>query len=294
VSRSRQIRPILDHDTLGSAFAEGYRALGATITSGTAQPRITTIMVASAAAGEGRTTTVLNLGIVLAEAGLRVTVVELDFRRPAFCSILCMTHWWPKSGGPASGLMSFITGAAPLHDVLVRAPFGRLVVVPAGPVPPNPGGLLGSRPVRAAIKHLSEGSDYVLIDSPPWLAYADALQISRIVDGVLYVVRAGSQRSVQTVAQIQLRRANARLVGVVWNDAERKGAGWDGGRGRFETTAESRRRDREEGSPGQGVVGSVGSTEHVSHRRELPRPGPNGHAQLSPGWLPAHQSGRLR
>jgi protein-tyrosine kinase len=91
-------------------------------------------------------------------------------------------------------------------------------MVPAGPVPPNPSELIGSHRMESVLGDLSELADYVLIDTPPCLSYSDPLVLARLVDGVVYVVRAGRQnRAAQHRIRKQLEQVKARVLGIVFN-----------------------------------------------------------------------------
>jgi capsular exopolysaccharide synthesis family protein len=154
----------------------------------------------------------------MSQAGSRVLAVDADFRHPTLHKAIDGSI---RQKSPPPGLSDLIIGAAGLPEVVLRTPFSRLAILPAGPVPANPGEVLGSGRMRAVIEELAKEADYVLLDSPPCLQYAEAYLLSNMVDGVLYVIRAGSQdAAAQRRVQRQLQQAKARLLGVVFNDAE--------------------------------------------------------------------------
>lgn len=210
--------PLLTRETLNTNFAEAYRSLRANIGFSSIEQPVKSILVTSAAPGEGKSTTLLNLGIIMAQAGPRVFVVDADFRHPTLHSLIGFT---PNGRRVPPGLSDLIAGTAALAEVLLGTGFPRLGVVPTGIVPANPGELLGSQRMRGVIRDLASQADYVLFDSPPCLDYADAFVLSSMVDGVLYVVRAGAQdRAAQRRVQRQLQQAKARMLGVVFNAAQ--------------------------------------------------------------------------
>lgn len=209
---------VLTEDTLGTHFAEAYRALRANITFSSIDQPVRTILVASAGPGEGRTTTAINLGIILAQSSASVLIVDTDLRRPSMHEYL---HTYANGQGPGLGFSDVIIRAARADQVMLATPFPRLGLVPAGAATPNPSELLSSPRMRSVLNELLERADIVLLDSPPCLNYADAFLLARIADGVLYVVRAGNQdRSSQRRVQKQLQQAKARMLGVVFNDVE--------------------------------------------------------------------------
>jgi capsular exopolysaccharide synthesis family protein len=214
---------VLTDDTLGTLFAEAYRALRANISFGridrfSNNRPVKTILVASAAAGEGRTTTAINLGIIMAQSSPSVLVVDTDFRKPSMHKHLAT---YANGHGAGIGLSDVIVGAADLDHVMRPTPFPRLGLITAGTVPPNPSELLGSERMHSILNELHERADFVLLDSPACQNYADAFLLARIADAVLYVVRAGRQdKSTQRRVQRQLQQAKAWMLGVVLNEVE--------------------------------------------------------------------------
>ena len=214
----RQDQLILTDETLNTHFAEAYRSLRANISFSSIDQQVRTIVVTSAAPREGKTTTVINLGIIMAQAGPRVLIVDADFRRPSLHHIF---GFLPNGRKVLPGLSNLIVGNSRLQDVVLPSGFARVALVPAGIVPPNPNELLSSKRMKSVIEDLAEQADIVLFDSPPCLLYSDAFLLAPLTDGVLYVVRAGSQdKAAQRRVQRQLQQAKARMLGVVFNDAE--------------------------------------------------------------------------
>jgi len=209
---------ILSDKTLNSHFAEAYRALRANISFSSVDRPVKTVLVTSASPREGKTTTVVNLGIIMAQAGHRVLLIDTDLRHPTIHRVLGIS----SNGHRAlPGLSNVIVGRAALDDVILPSGFPNVELVPAGTLPPNPSELLGSKRLRAMLTELSERVDFIILDSPPCVLYADALVLSVATDGVLYVLRAGSHdKTAQRRVMKQLQQAKARLLGVVFNDVE--------------------------------------------------------------------------
>ncbi len=224
MNRGKNInRNLLTDGTLGTPFAEAYRALRANITFRridrfTIDRPARTILVASAASGEGRTTTAINLGIIMAQSSPSVLIVDTDFRKPSMHKHI---RTRANGQGPGIGLSDVLVGAADVDQVVLDTPFPRLSLITAGAAPPNPSELLASERMHWILSKLQEHADFVLLDSPPCLNYSDAFLLARIADGVLYVVRAGHQeKSSQHRVQKQLQQAKAWILGVVFNDVE--------------------------------------------------------------------------
>jgi receptor protein-tyrosine kinase len=184
-------------------------------------PRV--IMVVSPMPSEGKTTAVLNLALVLADAGRRVTVVDADLRRPTVASSLGLVQ--------GVGLTQVLTGAAQLDDVTQRFGEDGFTVVGSGPTPPDPGALLASANMATLIEKLRAENDFVLVDAPPLLPVADASALAAHVDGVLLTVRYGSTGKAQLQrAAVALEQVDANTLGLVINmvpsRAEEVGGGY--------------------------------------------------------------------
>jgi succinoglycan biosynthesis transport protein ExoP len=137
-------------------------------------------VVTSAMPGEGKTTTIINLAMALADAGGRVLLVDGDLRNPSVATSMGL------EGGV--GLTTILLGAASVDDVVQQWRDTSLYVLPAGQIPPNPSEILGSEPMETLFDHLTKEFDYLLVDSPPVLPVIDAVVINKLVGGLLFVV----------------------------------------------------------------------------------------------------------
>jgi receptor protein-tyrosine kinase len=171
-------------------------------------PRV--IVVTSSVPGEGKSTLAVNLSTALAQSGSRVTLVEADLRRPR------VTRYMGLVGG--AGLTNVLAGTAELHEVTQPWGDGKLSVLAAGPMPPNPSEMLGSAQMRSLLQSLRETQDYVIIDTPPLLPVTDAAVLSVLADGCVITTRFGKTRREQlTEAAATLSRIDAKLLGIVLN-----------------------------------------------------------------------------
>ena len=202
-------RHVIDRTGRGPA-AESYRQLRNNLQWLDADDPPTVIMVTSAVPSEGTTTTVVNLALVLADAGRKVAVVDADLRTSKVADYLGMT------GG--TGLSSVLSGTAELSGVVQRYDDREIWVIAAGPTPDNPGELLATGEMRSLIGKLRGDYDYVLVDAPPVLSVADASGMAMYMDGVLLVVRQGSTQvgELRETAAV-LQRVRATTLGVVLN-----------------------------------------------------------------------------
>jgi capsular exopolysaccharide synthesis family protein len=194
-----------------SAAAEAYRTLRTNIQLSSIDSPVRALLVTSASADEGKSTTLANLAVAFAQAGQRVVIVDSDLRRPSLHTIFGVAN--------ERGLISMLLeddAPAPLVDTAVPG----LRLLPSGPIPPNPSELLGSKRVEQAIERLRADADLLLFDAPPVLAVSDAAVLSRRVDAALLIVSAGrTKRDHANRAKQQLERAGARLLGVVLTNA---------------------------------------------------------------------------
>ncbi len=171
-------------------------------------PRVT--LVVSPSPREGKTTIAINLAIAFAQHG-STCLVDADLRRPAVARNLRTSS--------EIGLSNVLTGSADLETAL-NGPgeIPNLTVLPAGPLPPNPGDLVSSEQMRDVIERLRQRFDYVMIDSPPIIPFADARALSSYSDGVVLVGRSGLTTRQALVRALEiLNGIHAPILGVVLN-----------------------------------------------------------------------------
>ena len=165
-------------------------------------------MVTSTEPQEGKTTTICNLGVVLAQNGQRVILTVCDLRRPRIHSFLGLSNH--------QGLTTlFYQSGDILKDTLQTTNIENLKVLTTGLLLPNPSELIGSQKMQLILAAMSEIADIVLVDTPPTLAVTDAAVLAPTLDGVLLVVRPGKTRISglrQTIMQFQ--QVNVHVLGV--------------------------------------------------------------------------------
>ncbi len=204
----RELAPYV-HSTV-DVYWETYRALRTSLLFCSSETRPKTILVTSALAQEGKTTSAVNLAIVLAQTGARTLLVELDMRRPKLADLFQVprTH----------GMSRYLSGQCELSTEIHRTGIPNLTFIAAGPVPPNPPELVGSARLNSAFQLLGRYFDHIIVDSPPLMPVTDTLILSRQVDGVVLVVRKTPKSAVQK-ARRMLSSVDAKLLGVLINDA---------------------------------------------------------------------------
>ncbi len=201
-----------------SMGAEALRTLRASLFLSTASGPPQRILVTSARPQEGKTCVTVNLAIVLAQMGRRVVLVDCDLRRPRVHRVF---------GHEIDvGVTSFLTGNMDLPSLIRPTPYG-VDVLSSGPIPPNPVELIDSQPMVNLVEELSRRYDFVLLDAPPGLGFADVPLLARLAGGVLFVIRAGeTPRKAAAQATEHLLRLRAKMLGVVLNGVRTGGPGY--------------------------------------------------------------------
>ncbi|QXF82812.1 polysaccharide biosynthesis tyrosine autokinase [Rhodococcus pyridinivorans] len=218
LEKARQEEPAIVFADANSGDAEAYREMRTNLQFLEVDNPPRAIVITSSLPGEGKTTTAVNLALVLAEAGHSVVLVEADLRRPRVTKYL-------GSLGDA-GLSNVLAHTAALEDVLQPTRFDGMWVLAAGGLPPNPSELLGSAHAREVIEDLRSRFDYVIIDAPPLLPVTDAAILTNIADGALLIARYGKTTREQFARAVgNLRAVNAPVLGTILALTPTKGRG---------------------------------------------------------------------
>jgi succinoglycan biosynthesis transport protein ExoP len=215
-----------------SPISEAYRVLRTGIQfSSVDAPNHSILLVTSPNPSEGKSLTVGNFGVVMAQAGKNVLIIDADLRRPRQHQVFGLA----KNLGLTNLMLEYNPNDT---DSATLALFKRFIqkpkmvsnglhVLPSGPIPPNPSELLGSAKMRVLLRKLSLQFDMVIMDSPPALAVTDAVLISPQTDGVLIVLDTGRTKKAQ-LQQVNelLKEVGARVIGTVLNRLSPRGDGY--------------------------------------------------------------------
>ncbi len=192
-----------------SPFAEAHRTLRTNVQFSSGDVTAETLLITSALPRAGKTTTVANLGVVMAQAGMKVLLIDTDLRAGNLHQVFGV----PDRPGLTDLLLS---NAIPDESVLLKTEVLNLYLLPSGPLPPTPSELLSSDRMVSLIEHFRGCVDVLLMDSPPVLAVTDAAILASLVDGVLLVIESGrtskgkAQRALHT-----LQAVGGRVMGAV-------------------------------------------------------------------------------
>ncbi len=193
-----------------SAVADAYRVLRTNLIFSSAETTGRVMLVTSANPAEGKTTTLANLAVALAQNGAKVLAVDADMRRPT----LYQHFGVPKT----PGLTDLIVGKAAASQAIHSTRVEGLQMLPCGYQTPNPAELLGSPMMKQIIDALRAHYEWVLIDAPPLLAMADAPVLCSLVDGVVLVIAAEAATKPAVMRAVdQVGRVGGKVVGLVLN-----------------------------------------------------------------------------
>ncbi|MBS1248785.1 MAG: Tyrosine-protein kinase YwqD [Chloroflexi bacterium] len=201
-----------------SPISESFRSLRTNIQYSSVDFPLRKILVTSPMQGEGKTTVAANLGVVMAQGGKKVSLVDADLRRPR------LHHQMQVSN--RGGLSSLFVGEdIRLDGAFKESEVSGLHLLTSGNLPPNPAELMASERMYRILSTIEEQSDVIVVDSPPVTAVTDSVVLSKHVDGVLLVMEPGKTKvaAAQKIVE-ELRRVGANIIGVVLNNVGANGS----------------------------------------------------------------------
>ncbi len=201
-----------------SPASEDFRSLRTNIQFASVDYPLRSILITSPTPEDGKTVIATNLSIILAQGGQQVALIDADLRRPRVHQYMQIPNKWGLS-------YLFTSKDERLDGVLRKNKSLGLSIMTAGNLPPNPAELLGSEKMNQIIAEVKNQSDVIVFDSPPLNAVTDASVLSKLVDGVIVVVKAGSTKIIAAQQALeQLQRVGANVIGVVLNNVNMKKA----------------------------------------------------------------------
>lgn len=201
---------LIAHYNGNSNISEQYRVIRTNIQFSSIDNEIRTIVVTSPTLGGGKTTTLANLGVVMAHQGKKVLLIDADLRRPS------LHYLFMKSN--RIGLTSTLVSGYTREEAIMATNINNLELLTSGPVPPNPSELLSSNKMEQLIDELKGVYDVLLIDSPPILNISDSQILANLCDGSILVLKSGeTKKEVAALATNSLLNCKAKLIGAVLN-----------------------------------------------------------------------------
>jgi polysaccharide biosynthesis transport protein len=192
-----------------SLMSEAFRQCRTNLLFASDHP-IKSVLVTSPNPGDGKSTVASNLSITMARGGVRVILVEANFRRPTLAHAFDVPD--------TVGLSNVLVGLNKIEEAIQSTRVDNLDVLVCGALPPSPAELLGSASMRHLVQTLMQRYDQVVIDGAPMLVVADNYLLAEMVDGVVMVFCAGQNtRGMALRAARQVVSLRARLLGAVLN-----------------------------------------------------------------------------
>ncbi len=202
-----------------SVISESYKAIRTSILLSSAEKPPKTILISSMSPKEGKSTVSSNLAATIADNNFKVVLVDCDLRKSRVHKIFELNN--------QQGLSTYLAGASGKDIVINESTIASHSIIPAGPAPPNPAELLGSRRFKELIGKLEQKFDFVILDSPPIMNVTDSLLLSKLVDAMVIVCRAGKtnyemlDKGMKVLANIK-----ANILGYIINGIEVKHSGY--------------------------------------------------------------------
>ncbi|PID58119.1 hypothetical protein CSB45_05380 [candidate division KSB3 bacterium] len=198
-----------------STVSEAYRSLRTNVMFSSLE-RGPVMLVTSAGPAEGKSITVANLAITMAQSGSHTLIIDCDLRKPRIHHIFNI----PGNHGGFTEMIAAL-GETRRRVTVTRTKIPNLDIIPCGKIPPNPSELLSSERTKVLIDALGKKYDKILIDSPPINVVTDPVILSQIVGGVILVIKAGETgRDLIRRARDQILNVNANLIGSVLNSVD--------------------------------------------------------------------------
>jgi protein-tyrosine kinase len=202
-----------------SVAAEAYRSLRTNLQFSMLEQGCRKLLITSATPGEGKTTTVANLGLAMAQTGGRICLIDSDLRQPSLHDLFGVSN--------GIGLTVALAEAKSVDQVLVPTKMPNLYLVPSGPLPPNPGELLGSNRMREFVEKLAGQFDTLIFDSAPILSVADTGALAGLSDGVILVLKSGAvPRDMLRRAVEQIEAVKGKMIGVLLSQVDPRRDGY--------------------------------------------------------------------
>lgn len=212
-----EIELIVQHDSK-SPISEAYRAVRTNLQFAGADKQLKCISFTSSTPSEGKSTTISNIALAMAQDGKKVLLIDADMRKPVQHRIFGLFN---------KGLSNCIAMNMPLDEAIQPSDHPNLDILASGPVPPNPSELLGSQKMDELLRQVKHIYDYVLVDMPPVLAVTDAAVLSQKVDGIVFVIKSGKISPDEAkLAKTRLEQAGANILGAVLNAVPQRHSGY--------------------------------------------------------------------
>lgn len=207
----RRRRNIVTRENPKSPIAEAFRTLRTNIQFSSIDEDLNSIVVTSSGPGEGKSTVSVNMATTMAQADKKILLVDCDLRKPVVHTFFGIVN--------ARGLTNILAEGLSIENVVYEpVRDGNLHVLTAGPIPPNPAELLGSKRMKGFLKDAETKYDTIILDSPPIGVVTDAAILSTVADGTVLVCAVGqAEVEAAKAAKALLDKVDANILGVILN-----------------------------------------------------------------------------
>ncbi|WP_245757826.1 CpsD/CapB family tyrosine-protein kinase [Alteribacillus iranensis] len=210
-NKSSSSRNLVTWEDPKSTVSEQYRTIRTNIQYASVQREMKTIVVTSAGPEEGKSTTVANLAVTMAQQGKKTLIVDADLRKPT-------VHYTFRTMN-THGLTNVLIHQSRFSEVIQETTVENLFILPSGPIPPNPAELLSAKKMEQLLLEAKQEFDVILFDTPPVLPVTDAQILAGQSDGCILVIRNGkTDKQAGMKAKELLEKADATMIGAILNE----------------------------------------------------------------------------
>ncbi|MEO6218733.1 MAG: polysaccharide biosynthesis tyrosine autokinase [Sphingomonas bacterium] len=212
--------PLVELEDPKSPLAEAYLSVQTSLrfATSTGAPRV--LLLTSSRESEGKSTTAIAIARNFAALGRSVILIDADMRDPSTHKLLGLSN--------AFGLSHALSGTEDLRQLVQPGPHDLMLVMTAGPIPPNPAELLAGPNLARTLEALLQQVDHIVIDGPPVLGLADAPLMASVAEATVFVIAANDTRT--KTARVSLRRladVRAHIIGAVLTKFNAKSLGYE-------------------------------------------------------------------
>jgi len=194
-------------------ISEDYRTARTSILLSHAGSPPKIITFSSSLSQEGKTATAANMAVAFAQLNEKVLIIDADLRKPRLHKIFKVRN--------VVGLSSYLTGTVSLEAAIEKTSIANIWIIPSGPLPPNPTELLNSERMKELTEEARNDFDHILFDTPPVLAVVDPIIVSSFSESTVLIVQPGkTARKAFLKAVEELKRANSKIIGILYNEAK--------------------------------------------------------------------------
>jgi len=211
VRKDNQMLEFFVHSKPKSALSETYRTIRTGLLfSSTQENPLKSVLITSPGEQEGKSTTVSNLAIAMAQNNKKVLLVDADMRKPRLHHVYEVDN--------KKGLSTYLSGQTSFEEIVHSTDIENLSLIGCGPHPPNPSELLATKKMEQFVTYAKAKFDYIFFDTPPIMVVTDAVVLSKAVDGTIIVMESGrTSRKIVPMLRQKLDNSKAKVTGFIIN-----------------------------------------------------------------------------